>query len=63
MKANVGGFDRIARILAGLALLAWAATVGPAWAWVGVVPLATGLVGYCPLYRLLGLCTVRSRAG
>lgn len=61
MKANVGVIDRAARILVGLALMAWAAMDGPAWAWIGAVPLTTGLVGFCPLYRLLGICTNRSR--
>lgn len=62
MKANVGNLDRALRLLAGAGLLAWAATGGPVWAWIGVVPLATGLVGFCPLYRVLGICTNRSRA-
>lgn len=46
MKLNVGGIDRILRIAAGLALVAWAALGGPAWAWIGIVPLATGLIGF-----------------
>lgn len=58
MKANVGGIDKILRIVAGLALIAWAALGGgPVWAWIGVVPLLTGLVGFCPVYPLLGLST------
>ncbi len=57
MKANVGGVDRILRIGLGLALVAWAALGGPVWAWIGVVPLATGLVKFCPLYPLLGMST------
>ena len=58
MKLNVGGIDRILRILAGLGLVAWAALLGgPAWAWVGIVPLATGAVGFCPLYPIIGLNT------
>jgi len=57
MKLNVGGFDRIARIGAGLGLVAWAAMGGPVWAWIGVVPLATGAIGFCPVYPLLGLST------
>lgn len=54
MKANVGGIDRVVRILAALALIGWALAGGPKWAWLGVVPLATGLFGYCPAYRLFG---------
>lgn len=58
MKANVGGIDRIARIVLGLVLIALAATgtVG-AWGWIGIVPLATGALSFCPLYPLLGLST------
>lgn len=57
MSANVGSIDRIIRILAGLALIAWALMGGPVWAWIGVVPLATGLFKFCPAYSLLGLNT------
>ncbi len=57
MKLNVGGIDRVLRIGAGLGLVAWAAVGGPVWAWIGVVPLATGAVGFCPFYPLLGLNT------
>lgn len=57
MKANVGGIDKILRILAGVALIAWALMGGPLWAWIGVVPLATGLMGWCPAYTLLGMNT------
>ena len=59
MKANVGGVDKWVRIVAGLALIAWALTGGPVWAWIGVVPLATGLFNYCPLYKLIGFSTCR----
>ena len=45
MKTNVGGIDKIIRILSGVALIAWALMGGPVWAWIGVVPLATGLLG------------------
>lgn len=47
MKLNVGGIDRPLRIVVGLALVAWALFGGPVWAWIGVVPLATGLIGFC----------------
>lgn len=57
MSANVGSIERIIRILAGLALIAWALMGGPVWAWIGVVPLATGLLGVCPAYSLLGMNT------
>jgi len=58
MKANVGGIDRILRIVLGAALILWAAVLGgPVWAWIGIVPLATGLIKFCPLYTLLGMNT------
>lgn len=57
MKLNVGGIDRVLRIAAGLGLVGWAALGGPVWAWIGVVPLATGAVGFCPFYPLLGMNT------
>ncbi|HUW37716.1 MAG TPA: DUF2892 domain-containing protein [Rhodocyclaceae bacterium] len=57
MKINVGSIDRSLRIVVGLALIAWALFGGPVWAWIGVVPLATGLFKFCPLYALLGVST------
>lgn len=57
MSCNVGSIDRIIRILVGLALIAWALMGGPVWAWIGVVPLATGVFKLCPAYSLLGLNT------
>ncbi|NDY92713.1 YgaP family membrane protein [Ideonella livida] len=64
MKLNVGGIDRMARILVGLALVALAATgtVG-VWGWIGLVPLGTGLAGFCPLYPLIGLNTCPMKKG
>lgn len=58
MKVNVGGVDRVLRIVVGLVLIALAATgtVGW-WGWIGVVPLATGLFRVCPAYGLLGMNT------
>ena len=57
MKSNVGGIDKILRIVAGIALIGWALAGGPVWAWIGIVPLATGLMGWCPFYPLIGLNT------
>ncbi len=58
MSSNVGGIDRILRIVVGVALIALtvAGTIG-AWGWIGVVPLVTGLFKFCPLYRILGMTT------
>jgi hypothetical protein len=58
MKANVGGIDRILRVIVGLALIVWAVALnGPIWAWIGVVPLVTGLFKFCPVYTLMGMST------
>ena len=58
MKSNIGGIDRILRMVVGLVLICLAATgaVG-AWGWVGVVPLATALFRFCPAYTVLGINT------
>jgi hypothetical protein len=58
MSANVGTLDRIIRITVGLILiaLALAGLLAP-WGWIGVVPLATGLINFCPLYTVLGVKT------
>ena len=58
MTRNESNLDRALRIILGLALISLV-FVGPAtpWGWVGLVPLLTGLVGFCPLYRILGIST------
>ena len=62
MAKNVGGLDKGLRIVAGLALLGLGA-FGPLgwWGAIGIVPLATGVMGNCPLYSLLGLNTCPAR--
>ena len=62
MTQNIGNIERIIRIVGGLVLIALAATstVG-VWGWVGLVPLATGLVGWCPPYSLLGINTCKNK--
>jgi O-antigen ligase len=64
MKYNVGGIDRVLRVVVGLALIALAATgtVG-VWGWIGVVPLATGLFRFCPLYPLIGVNSCDTGSG
>jgi membrane protein implicated in regulation of membrane protease activity len=54
-KTNVGGIDRIARIVVGIVLIALV-FVGPktAWGWLGLIPLITGVFSTCPLYSLIG---------
>jgi hypothetical protein len=55
MKSNVGGIDRILRIVVGLVLIGLTlnGNIG-VWGWLGVVPLATGVIGWCPPYALFG---------
>jgi hypothetical protein len=61
MMCNVGGIDRILRIVVGLALIAATLLdVLPVWGWIGVVPLATGLVGLCPAYLPFGIKTCKT---
>ncbi len=60
MKTNVGGIDKILRIVIGAVLIGLAITgVIGAWGWIGVLPLATGLFNFCPAYQLLGINTCR----
>ena len=58
MKLNEAIWDRMVRIVLGAGLLALV-FLGPQtpWGFLGIVPLVTGLVGFCPLYRLLGVST------
>ena len=58
MEKNMGTIDRIARIALGVVLIALV-FVGPQtpWGWIGVIPLATAFIGWCPAYRLLGIRT------
>jgi Protein of unknown function (DUF2892) len=58
MKQNVGTIDRAARVVLGLLLIVLAATgITGAWAYIGILPVATGLLRFCPVYRVLGLST------
>jgi len=64
MKSNVGGIDRVLRVIVGIVLIVLAATgVVGWWGWLGVVPLATGLLRVCPLYGIAGIntCPLRTR--
>ena len=58
MTTNEGNIDRILRVAAGLVLIALTlnGSIG-VWGWLGLVPLATGAIGWCPLYTLLGINT------
>lgn len=62
IQTNVGTIDRTLRIAAGsiLVILAVTGQVG-AWGWLGVVPMATGLLRWCPAYLPFGLSTCKTR--
>ena len=60
MPTNISPLDRVLRIIVGTVLISlvfW----GPQapWGFVGIIPLATALIGFCPAYRLLGICTLK----
>lgn len=69
MTANIGTIDRIVRIVVGAVLIAYALPLGfpsTGWnwvGWIGIVPIVTAIVGYCPAYTVLGLssCSVSAR--
>jgi hypothetical protein len=63
LHRNLGWIDRVVRIAAGLGLLSLT-SLGPAtpWGYLGLIPLLTGLVGFCPAYCPLGLSTCRMQA-
>ena len=64
---NMGSVDRILRAAIGVALIAFAARVGfpdTGWnwiGWIGVVPIVTAVIGWCPPYALLGISTCKTR--
>jgi hypothetical protein len=61
MKVNIGSVERMVRIIVGAGVLSLA-FVGPRtpWAYLGILPLLTGILGWCPPYSLLGISTVRA---
>jgi DUF2892 family protein len=61
---NEGSLDRVVRVVVGVVLVALV-FVGPKtlWGLVGLVPVATGLVGFCPLYRVFGISTCKTEHG
>jgi hypothetical protein len=71
MSVNMGVIDRVLRFAVGIVLIAFAVGViypGTGWnalGWIGLVPIATALFGFCPLYAVLGIstCPAKARAG
>ena len=63
VTTNMGTIDRALRVIGGLALLAWALLGTGDWhmlGWIGIVPLATAAIGWCPLYTLIGTNTKKT---
>ncbi|NOZ54116.1 MAG: DUF2892 domain-containing protein [Gammaproteobacteria bacterium] len=61
MNFNVGGIDRGLRIIVGIAIILWGVMSGSLWGVIGVVPVLTGLVKWCPLYLPFGIKTVKAK--
>ncbi len=62
MNCNVGTIDRVVRVVVGLVLIAlvfWGPQTN--WGWIGLIPLITGVMGWCPAYRLLGIDTCQRK--
>lgn len=58
MRTNIGNWERLIRIWLGAVLIGLAATdIIGLWGWIGMVPVATGLVGWCPAYAVMGFST------
>ena len=62
MQSNVGSVDRIVRVVGGVALIALAATgTISAWGYIGIVPILTAAIGWCPAYLPFGISTCKTR--
>lgn len=65
MSKNVGTVDRVIRVIVGFVLIAYAIPAGfpnTGWnwiGWIGIVPIITALVGFCPAYKIAGLSTCK----
>ena len=59
MKVNIGSADKVLRVLAGLVIIGCGIAFKSWWGAIGVIPLATAIVGFCPLYTLLGVSTCK----
>ena len=61
LKKNVQWWDRIIRFFVGVLMLAWAIAGGPGWTYLGILVLATGTWGYCPVLAMLGVRNLEDR--
>ena len=60
MQNNVGSVDKVLRIVAGLAIIVWGVLAGSWLGLIGLVPLATALLGFCPAYSIVGINTCKT---
>lgn len=61
MKKNIGTIERVIRVVIGIGILTLAFVgVRSPWAYLGIIPLLTGIIGWCPPYALLGISTCRA---
>ena len=60
MKKNVGSIDKVARIIIGAAIILWGIFSQSWWGIIGIIPLATALINFCPLYLPLGISTCKT---
>lgn len=63
MKKNMGKIDKIVRFVVGIVLISLV-FIGPqsVYGWIGIIPLATSLINFCPIYPLLGISTIKSKS-
>ncbi len=61
MNKNVGGIDKTIRIIVGLVLIGIALAGISPWGWIGIVPLATALIGWCPPCAIFGINTCKTK--
>ncbi len=60
MACRMGSQDRLSRIVAGVILIGFALITGNVVGWLGVIPLITGIIGWCPIYKPLGIDTCKT---
>lgn len=61
MKQNVGGIDRVLRLVVGLGLIGWGAATQNLWGLIGIIPLATAAIGWCPTYLPFGISSCKGK--
>ena len=61
MKSNMGKVDRIIRFIIGLVIIIWGIAAGSWWGLIGLIPLLTVFINWCPLYTLLGISTKKAK--